>query len=682
MAGKWTACMLAAGPVDAAGGGAGPGAARAGRLFVAPNGHDTWSGTLPAPNASGTDGPFRTPAAAIAAMRQPGAKRIAYLRGGDYALASSLILGPADAGDRIAAYPGAQPVLFGGVRVAAWRAAKDDEVVAAASAVASGSELPQLMLNGRRLRWGRIPADPHGPAIASAWFFADRARTGLDPHRTFRVRAVDAALFNVIRPGTLVTIFGQRGWQDYVMPILSADASTRVITLDGTTWDALGEGSRFALLNVPGALGTWWFDRKANVFRLRSPEPTSPVVVATLPCVVSLKDTQDVVLEQLHLVGSAAEGAGVCLSHTKRVILRGLEIAHTGDGIRLNEAQDTRIEADEIADTASFGIVLRHSSNRTTVEQNWLHQIGWLHEDASAIWFDASSHSRFVHNRIEDVAKFGIGGGALTDGAAYDNLIEENEIDRANQRTSDGGGILVIDWTQDATHDVIAGNLVSRTGALGNVGWDGTPHITFQNPTTRLVSYAIYLDDWASGVTVRDNLVCRDIGGIDLHAGWDNVVTGNVVIGNAGIALSVDAREWLGTGAHPHAMTGNVIDRNTVVLNTPGTGQSGAVVLNAPFSAAAFNNNVYLGPGLNNAAFHETKPDAWSAYSFGFDTWQSRGEGVGSRSDPTARLALLNGELRRLSATDDVGVLKLPALGRNADQATLLTRVRARCGLS
>ena len=124
-----------------------------GALFVAPNGHDTSSGTLPAPNASGTDGPFRTPAAAIVAMRQPGAKRIAYLRGGDYALASSLILGPADAGDRIAAYPGEQPVLFGGVRVVAWHAAKDDEVVATASAVASGSDLPQLMLEGQE----RIP---------------------------------------------------------------------------------------------------------------------------------------------------------------------------------------------------------------------------------------------------------------------------------------------------------------------------------------------------------------------------------------------------------------------------------------------------------------------------------------------------------------------------------------------
>ncbi|HHK41194.1 MAG TPA: hypothetical protein ENJ50_02150, partial [Planctomycetaceae bacterium] len=30
------------------------------RLFVAPNGNDQWSGTLPSPNDSKTDGPFAT----------------------------------------------------------------------------------------------------------------------------------------------------------------------------------------------------------------------------------------------------------------------------------------------------------------------------------------------------------------------------------------------------------------------------------------------------------------------------------------------------------------------------------------------------------------------------------------------------------------------------------------------
>ena len=30
------------------------------KLYVAPNGNDSWSGTLPVPNAQGNDGPFKT----------------------------------------------------------------------------------------------------------------------------------------------------------------------------------------------------------------------------------------------------------------------------------------------------------------------------------------------------------------------------------------------------------------------------------------------------------------------------------------------------------------------------------------------------------------------------------------------------------------------------------------------
>jgi hypothetical protein len=653
-----------------------------GAFFVAPHGRDNWSGTLSAPNPAGTDGPFQSPAAAVRAMRRPGAARVVYLRGGSYTLAAPLRLGPEDAGDQILAYPGEQPVLLGGLPLTGWRDAGSDGVATSAPRIIQGAGLPTVLRDGRRVALGRLPADAERPASAASWFFADRPPAGLDTHRGFRVREGDLALFAAIRPGTMVSIFGQRGWQNYVAPVKSADPKTRVVQLDGTTWGALGEGSRFALLNVAGQPGTWWLDRTAGLLRLRGPAPAEPLVAANLLCILSLENTRDLTVAHLRLVGSAIDGAGVCLSHTAKVTLRGLGIAQTGDGIRLDTARNTIIEGGEIADTGGFGIALRHRSDGTVVEQVWLHDIGWLRADASAIWFDGSSHNRFAQNRIENISKFGIGGGALVDGGAYDNRIEYNEIDRANLRTSDGGGIMVIGWAQDATRDVIAGNFISHTTALGNIGWDNVPHTTFQDPVTRLVSYAIYLDDWASDVMVRGNLLCRNVGGIDLHAGWNDTVAENVLIGNSGVALVADAQMWLGAGAHPHAMSDNVFERNTVALGSAPNGQSGIATLNGPTAAALFRNNRYLGRGLEDGAFHQATEHSWQPYSFGFSGWQDRGEDMGSRIAASADgLVLREGALRLLAEAGQVDVLALPPSGRMVDRGGLAERVRQRCGL-
>src|SRR5688500_8456925 len=89
--------------------------------FVAPNGNDAWSGTLAAPNAAKTDGPFATPAKARDAVRllrkHAAAKPVTVLlRGGRYELSEPLAFTPDDSGTKaaplvFAAYPDEMPVL-------------------------------------------------------------------------------------------------------------------------------------------------------------------------------------------------------------------------------------------------------------------------------------------------------------------------------------------------------------------------------------------------------------------------------------------------------------------------------------------------------------------------------------------------------------------------------------------
>ncbi len=97
--------------------------------YVAPNGRDTWSGTLPVANAGGSDGPFATfdrARAAVQTLNKTGLAQVTVqFRGGMYSLASPVIFTAADSGAAnlaitYQAYPGETPIFSGGVRVTGW----------------------------------------------------------------------------------------------------------------------------------------------------------------------------------------------------------------------------------------------------------------------------------------------------------------------------------------------------------------------------------------------------------------------------------------------------------------------------------------------------------------------------------------------------------------------------------
>lgn len=107
-------------------------------FYVATNGNDAWSGTLPAPNAQKTDGPFATLGRARDAVcalknQQGGAPQrpvTVLLRGGTWWLSEPVEFAARDSGTdacpiTYAAYPGETPVLSGGQAIAGWKQASD-----------------------------------------------------------------------------------------------------------------------------------------------------------------------------------------------------------------------------------------------------------------------------------------------------------------------------------------------------------------------------------------------------------------------------------------------------------------------------------------------------------------------------------------------------------------------------
>jgi uncharacterized protein (TIGR03437 family) len=98
-------------------------------FYVAPNGNDSWSGRLAAPNSANTDGPFATferARAFVQSIVKAGLTRVSVqFRAGTYYLPATEMLTAADSGSPsldivYQNYPGESPVFSGGVRVQNW----------------------------------------------------------------------------------------------------------------------------------------------------------------------------------------------------------------------------------------------------------------------------------------------------------------------------------------------------------------------------------------------------------------------------------------------------------------------------------------------------------------------------------------------------------------------------------
>jgi regulation of enolase protein 1 (concanavalin A-like superfamily) len=169
-----------------------------GDFFVSPKGNDLWSGTLDAPNSTGTDGPFATIERAQKAVRElksrvylpkgkaidarysgssypfgKGKDIVVFIRQGFYPLSQSIRFAPEDGGERVetnlpsgafewhhlrdnyvtySAYPGEKPVISGAIPVTNW--VKNGKIWVAPFKF---GDVPSLNANGKKQVLARTP---------------------------------------------------------------------------------------------------------------------------------------------------------------------------------------------------------------------------------------------------------------------------------------------------------------------------------------------------------------------------------------------------------------------------------------------------------------------------------------------------------------------------------------------
>ena len=587
-------------------------------LHVSTRGNDSWNGTLPEPDASGSDGPFATlPRArdAVRTMRSaegslPGSVTV-LVRGGKYFLDETLVLGAADSGSKdcpvtYQAYPGEVPILSGGRAVTGWQPYAGSILQAELPGSQGGRwKFRQLFHNGKRQVRARWPKrDPQNP-LYGGWAFP-AAVDEQQPFQAFRLPEGFLKRAWAKPAEAEVCIFTGYNWLNETIPVASLDAQTRRVCLQRRVKDfdclpwympvPLTISSRFYVENVLEELtqpGEWCFDGEQGrlYFWPEVELDLAQVVVPRLACLVDLHDaswinlrgfqfTETVDGDNYHREG--VDGIGAMFNipglpycgeavHLRKAEHCRIEDCHFnavgGNGVYL-ESHNLRnvIAHNELSECGANGIVLAgdrfHHPFGNRIEDNNIHDSGVFNKYTAGVFLGVSDGNLVRHNQIEHVPHHAIN---LSENPVGRNVLEYNRIRFADQEISDSGAINCwmekpIDPDAQRCGHIIRYNLIADTLGCevseGKVGQIGKHGA----PAT-----GIYLDNETSHCLVFGNVILRAGNyGIVVHMGKNNLIENNIILDcptsilfQEVVARSLEYyRRFLGY------MTGHIVVRN------------------------------------------------------------------------------------------------------------------------
>ena len=538
--------------------------------YVAPDGNDAWSGTLPQANEAKSDGPLATLPRARDEIRRlkahggPAEPVTVLLRGGTYRTTETILFTPQDSGTQqapvtYAAYPGEKPVLSGGRPITGWRKGEQALWTVRIPDVEKGHwYFHQLFVNGQRRTRARTPNQGYlytagilAPFDRSKWYASD-----IEAKKGFIFRDNDIRRWNRF-DDALVVIY--HSWTTSTHFITELDPEKRSVKLAPVSRWPIGYwweyNTRYHLENILEALdepGEWYLDRGTGVLHywpmpgedMIKAEVIAPVVRQTLlhfrgdPAAdrfvehlrfqgISLQHTDchlapDMPLDQQgateRLPMIAAEG----LRHS---VLENCELAHAGEnGLWLDSGcSNNVIRQCHIHDLGGSGVFIGPKQyrdapqmlvERNTLDNNFVHDGSHLFRGSQGVWIGKSSYNQVTHNEICDFHHLGISVGhswGYAPSTAHHNQIELNHVHHiCNGYFSDGGGIYTLGISPGT---VIRGNVV---------------HDVVPTPLMPDGGTGIYHDEGSTGILDENNLVYRVGIPFHQHYGRENVARNNI----------------------------------------------------------------------------------------------------------------------------------------------------------
>ena len=548
-------------------------------FFVATDGNDAWSGTLPESNAGDSDGPFATLGRARDAVRElkaeGGLKQPVevVIRGGVYFLEEPLRLGAEDSGSEACpitykAHGDEKVVLSGGRIITKWKPYKGEIMQSEFAEVKDGLwKVRQLFFEGKRQRRARWPDyDPHDPLYGGWAFVRETVPADEERPRSFRCDS-EAPVKRWAKPQQgEVFVFPWRCWQNDLVPIEGVDRESGTITMTRDIlpgWNPLTKGNRFRVENVLEELdtpGEWCVDTETGTLFFWPPGE-GEVSVPVNDRLIEMKGTREAPIAFVGIEGVTfaqtlslfpargyavqSDGCSMYLENAAHCrVANNVFDQVGGDAIRLqNHNAHNEITGNEIMGAGAQGVCFTGSGGGNThtwrgkidvlgqmarekavaegnvVSGNHIHHCGALEKHAAGVFFfNINAVDNIVaHNLIHDMPRYGI---ALQIGLGG-NVIEYNDIHRVSLETADTGGIETNRWfVLDDVEKFSRGNVVRYNrvrDAIGCGAYDKP--LQPMPPSSRKAGGRIWTPYYSWGIYFDNSPM-------------DVTVYGNIVVGN------------------------------------------------------------------------------------------------------------------------------------------------------
>ncbi len=536
-------------------------------LYVSPQGRDTWSGKLAAPNRAGNDGPFASLERARDEIRKwraagtlPAREVTVAVRAGTYALSRSFTLEAQDSGTAEApityrAYPGESARLSGGpaVPAEAFQPVTDADVLNRVDPTVRGKLLradlralgvtdlgsfpvrftdtpavPELFFNDRRMTLARWPSE--------GWATIARIiETGSVPRTGDKNTAGGVFEYSGDRPerwrvdaGVWLLGYWCFDWSAEAIRVKAVDREKRQITLAAPHIYGVKQGNpsprRYCALNLLEELdhpGEYYIDRAAGALYFLPPAAMkgARVALSTLNApVVAFSEASHVTLRGFVIEATLSDGVRVTGGAGNRI--QACEVRNTrGLGVSVIGGTAHRVEACDVHDTGTGGIHLTGGDRKALTPAG--------HEAVNNHVWEFSKHkltyangitlagvgNRAAHNRIHDAPHQAI---AI---AGNDHVFEMNVIYNICTETDDCGAYY------KGRNPSCRGNIV-RHNFWHNIG----------SPMGH-GNAAVYFDDGDGGDVVVGNVFFRcgdpgkgSFGTVFSHGGHDLLAENNIFI--------------------------------------------------------------------------------------------------------------------------------------------------------
>lgn len=508
-------------------------------VFVSPSGSDANPGTR--------ERPLATPAAARDAVRKlSGGEKVVEFADGFYRLTKPLILEAQDSGTTWRAANRGKAVLGGSVKPTAYGRVSDPDVLALLPEGARDKvvyaefpadvtlpgfcgggcgtppklvEYPISVFQGdRRLIPARWPNEGFartgeniGKAVAQPQQEAGSATTGVFAFKSERLARWAK------EPDLWAYGLWRFEWADTKTRVTKVDVAAGTIAVDvAPIVFGIREDAQFYILNALSELdrpGEWVLDRRRRRIYVWPVEGAGPLSFACADGLVRAARLTDVVIDGL--VFDCSRTDAVTFRDCSRCTVRASTVRRTSAGaICMEGGVSNRVVGCDLYDLGEGGVTLRGGDFRSLTPGGHVADNNHIHH-----------YGRVVANYRPGVQLYGVGCRAThnlihhSDHQAIafegnDHYVGWNVVHDTCLYNDDAGAIYCCqrDWTKRGT--VIERNVI---------------HLTGKQPRP-MHTEAIYLDDFSSGVIVRNNIVNRSDLGVYVGGGNDCTVYGNVFL--------------------------------------------------------------------------------------------------------------------------------------------------------